>query len=78
MGMRYRIPVIQELKQIGFKIEHSTLNEFFLYSKKFTNENRSEVMDLLMPGFDGDVYEERKQYINVLSRMTCVQRCRFI
>ena len=56
---KYQLPTAEELKQIGFKFKHNTIQETIEYIKEFVKKNRSEVMEIILPGFDGEVYEER-------------------
>lgn len=62
---KYKLPVVVELTQIGFKFKHRTIQEATEYIKEFVKNNRSEIMDIILPGFDGEVYEENLESTDV-------------
>ena len=56
--MKYTLPTVEELKELGFKFEFNTLDEFPKYANEFVKENDDKLFKILIPDFDPDEYEE--------------------
>ena len=63
-AIKYQLPVIQELKKIGFKSQHRTIKAFFEYAPEFVKDNEDDLIGILLKWFDPDTYNFDKSANN--------------
>ena len=65
--MKYQLPEVEELKEIGFKFKYNTMQKSKDYMKDFVKNNRSEVVDVILPEFDVLDFEEQIEETDLLT-----------
>ncbi len=71
--MKYKLPEVAQLKELGFEFEFNTIKDAIMNIKRFVKKNKPELIELFFPGLDADEYEDRQKYINCNSDPTVTE-----
>ncbi len=64
MEKKYQLPEVEQLNELGFKFEFSTIHKAFNNFRKFVKNNKDELIAFFFDGLDDDEYEQRQRNFN--------------
>lgn len=65
MATKYKLPIVDKLREIGFPFKFDSISEFFKNTEKFVKEHDNQLFPILIKGFN------TKSYLNHLEDDEC-------